>query len=241
MSSVNMTRVYSSAPKPFHFTKLQEPHMSPMPSPATYSKPKRKRGGAAFTACCCCCFTTLCSLLITMILVLGVATLIVWLVLRPIYAPDYSLVDAEINTLSYSTTSNSLDANFLYTINATNRNAKIGFKYDVINLDTSYSGADFGQSSIPGFYNGHRNTTTISSSFNVTGFALTPTLGTSFLNDVKNSSIPLQLRVSVKARIKVGLLTTFPFWVHANCDGRVSPPTATGSGKLLSKSCSIVR
>jgi hypothetical protein len=215
--------------------------MSPMPSPATYSKPKRKRGGAGLTACCCCCLTTLCSLLITMILVLGLAALIIWLVLRPIYAPDYSLVDAEINTLSYSTTTNSLDANFLYTINATNRNAKIGFKYDVINLDTSYSGADFGKSSIPGFYNGHQNTTTISSSFNVTGFALTPTLGTSFLNDVKNSSIPLQLRVSVKARIKVGLLTTFPFWVHANCDGRVSPPTATGSGKLLSKSCKIVR
>lgn len=182
-------------------------------------------------------------MLITAAIALGIAALIIWLVLRPIRTPTYDLTDVTISKFLYFPTANqTLDVTANYTIVTYNGNGKIGIKYESIGVDTSYQGQVFNQQNIPGFYQGHRKTVTIPGNFTTTGFSMEPAKGALLQTDIANQNVPLLIRVNVKARLKVGALSTPTFNVHVNCDVRIQPPTPTPSqpATVISKSCKRV-
>ncbi|KAG0578410.1 hypothetical protein M758_4G018500 [Ceratodon purpureus] len=234
-SNSGFSRTYSSAPKPFHFTKLHQGNMTPLPAPATQKSSKKSR--STCMAVFCCCFTGCISMLITAAIGLGIAALIIWLVLRPIHMPTYDVRDVRITKFDY--TASKLNAAATYTVVAYNGNGKIGIKYDNINIDTSYQGQVFDHTVINAFYHGHRENKTLPMSFTTpaTGFALDATKGTLLQADIVAQRVPLLMRVDVPARLKIGAITTPRFNVHVNCDVVIKPATATTPVQVLSQSC----
>lgn len=209
---------------------------SPLPPPATYSKPHHRSHRGGLAGCCCCFFSTLCSLLVTFILLLGIAILVLWLVLRPIHLPKYSLDNSNMRNFSVGQGS-TLNADIVYNITANNPNRKIGIEYDAINLETSYDGQVFGHSAIPGFYQGHQNITSVASELNVTNFPLRTSSATTLSSQIQSNSVPLFVRADAKVRVKIGTHTSSAFWVRVDCDVVVGVKPA----KLISKSCRLKR
>ncbi|XP_024361846.2 NDR1/HIN1-like protein 10 [Physcomitrium patens] len=214
----------------------------PPPSTSPNAKSSRSWG------CCCTTIVTLCSVLLLLIFLISVAALIFWLIVRPIHAPSYSLKDFNLNSFSitpqYSfgvTPRVLLNANFKYTLIANNRNKKIGFKYGDISIETSYAGDVFGRSGIPGFYQGHRNITTLTEDLQVKNYALSLSLASALQADVRSGSIPLQSFATTKVGVKIGGLVSFPVKVHLHCEIRVSLPTNSGPGSAIDKRCKLTR
>lgn len=250
-------QVYPDDPVPLHFTKMfhkGNAHASLLPPPATYSKPKPRRHSLCcgfVTGCCCAIFTTLCTILCIALVMLGIAALVLWLVLRPIEAPKYSLDSLDLKTFSVnkmsSSSSSTLDANFVYTVTATNPNRKIGIKYDEIAIDTSYNGVVFGHSSVPSFYQGHRNTTTFTSEFDVRNVALgsggqsgSNNNLSSLTTDYQKGSVALHTHANAKLRVKIGAYTSFAVWVHVDCDVVVAT-SSSSPATVTSKTCKLSR
>ncbi|ERN16146.1 hypothetical protein AMTR_s00030p00214230 [Amborella trichopoda] len=103
-----------------------------VPPPHAYHRPPRGRGCGP-----CCILTTLLKLVITIMVILGIAALVAWLILHP----------------------NKLD------ISIRNPNKKIGICYDKVDAMAYYEGERFSWASLPAFYQGHKNTTVLQPKF----------------------------------------------------------------------------
>lgn len=133
-----------------------------------------------------------------------------------------------------------LNADMVYTVVARNENGKLGFKYDVIDMETSYGGSVFGRSAIPAFSQGTRNVTTLSSGFVVERLAF-GTAGSALKSDVERGLVEIHASAVAKVRVKVGVVTSFAVTVRVNCDLTVKPPTAAAPGSLITKTCKLTR
>jgi hypothetical protein len=228
-----------------------------LPTPATYSPAaaadRRKRrirsGGSRRSASCggicCCIFSTLCGLLVTSIVVLGIAALIVWLILRPIRAPQYTVENIQFQSFNLSTPpqqSGVLNSDILLTIQANNPNKKIGIIYESITTTAFFDGNELGSGVIPPFYQGHQNITTVTSHLSIVNYALTQSDSDSLKTDIGHNSVPLEVRTSVKAKVKIGAFKSFSFWVHVTCNLNFSPPSLSSpNGTVINKSCKVTR
>lgn len=224
-------QVHPSAPDA---ALLQESKKQVLPPPATYNKPFR-RHSRGLGGCCCCLLSTFCSLLLAFLLLAGLAILILWLVLKPVHLPKYSLDNVEVRTFALS--GSTLNADFAYNITANNPNRKIGIKYDTINLETSYSGQSLGKSVIPGFYQGHQNITSLSSELKVVDAVLTDGAAGTLSSQVQSNSVPLFVRADAKVHVRIGKYTSPGFWVRVDCDINMGVNPAT----VNSKSCKLKR
>ena len=211
-----------------------------LPAPATYAKPSGRRHRGGLAGCCCCLLSTFCSLLFAFLILVGITILVLWLVLRPVHLPKYSLNDVDITNFSVvpnsAKTGYNLNSNIVYNITAENPNHKIGIKYDYINLQTSYDGQVFAQSSIPEFYQGHRNTTVLSSAVTVTDFPLQSGTNVAALQSSENN-LPLKFQATAKVHVRIGKYTSPGFKVRVDCDVNVN--VAVTPAQLLSKSCKL--
>jgi hypothetical protein len=219
--------------------KMNGAAVGPIPPPATYRPPiHRQKPG------CCRLF---CSLLfcffVTILALFGITILVMWLVLRP-HVPSYSLQNIEFHSFNLTEQQNaySLNSDILYTLEARNPNKRIGIQYDEIDIHTFYAGDELGQSSIPAFYQGHRNTTILTSELKLVNATLSRSAGTILQSSIQSTTlVSLQIRVDVRARMKFGSYTSFHFWVHSNCDVQFYPPTATTPASVTRKSCGHTR
>ncbi|KAG0590938.1 hypothetical protein M758_1G132200 [Ceratodon purpureus] len=209
-----------------------------LPAPATYHKPlhrgRRHRGGVA--GCCCCLLSTFCSLLFAFLVLAGITILVLWLVLKPIHLPKYSLNNIDIANFAVGQ-NNTLNADFIYNVTAENPNRKIGIKYDYINLETSYDGQFLNSSSIPGFYQGHQNTTVLSSELKVQNYQLRQSSVTALNTQIQANNVPLHVRANAKVHVRIGKYTSPGFKVRVDCDVNMGVSPAT----LISKSCKLKR
>lgn len=232
-------QVHPSAPDAalLHNNKMFSHQGSPvLPPPATYAKQRghrRHRGGLA--GCCCCLLSTFCSLLFAFLFLVGLTILILWLVLKPVHLPKYSLDNVEVK--QFSLAQSTLNADFAYNFTANNPNRKIGIKYDNINLETMYSGQSLGKSVIPGFYQGHRNVTSLSSELKVVNAVLTPASTNSLNTQIAANNVPLHVRANAKVHVRIGKYTSPGFKVRVDCDVNMGVSPAT----VISKSCKLKR
>jgi len=178
----------------------------------------------------------LCSLLFTL---LDLATLITWLVLRPIHSPTFSIDRLDIKTFNVTPQGTTLNADLVYTFVVTNPNKKLGFKYEGIDVETSYGREVFGRSSVAGFSQGHRNVTTLTTGFVVENAGVRN--ASVIAADSQRGNMGIHTRANAKVSVKVGAITSFPVKVHVDCDFMLKPPTATELGSLIMKTCKLTR
>lgn len=230
--------------------KPVQPQFQARPPPPQSARPQRynneyngrPRKGRGI---CCRCMVWTCFVLVLLIVLLGIAALIFYLVVRP-KAPKYNVQDVRLSSFSVTPTGSlssglfQLSATTTYSVEARNPNKHIGIYYDKINIDVESEGASIGKGSVASFYQGHKNTTIISGELNSVNLPLASTVGSALQAADKSGNVPLKVYVDVRVRVKVGSLKTPHFWVHVRCNVNVNPSISSGS-QVLSKKCSVKR
>ncbi|KAF7823324.1 late embryogenesis abundant protein [Senna tora] len=95
--------------------------------------------------------------ILALIVLVGIAVLIIWLVLKP-KRLEYTLEDASIHNFNL-TDANHLYANFDFTIRAYNPNTRVSIYYDSVEMSVVYEDQTLATSAVSPFFQGHRNVT----------------------------------------------------------------------------------
>lgn len=208
---------------------------------AEYNGRPRKR-----RCSCCRCMAWTFFVFVMIIVLLGIAALIFYLVVRP-KAPKYNVQDVRLSSFSITPSGSlssglfQLSATTTYSVEARNPNKHIGIYYDKINIDVQSEGTSIGKGSVKPFYQGRRNTTIISGELQSRNLPLTSTVGSALQSAQKSGNIPLKVYVDVRVRVKVGALKTPHFWVRVRCDVNVNPNKTGTQSQVLTKQCSVKR
>ncbi|KAL2634457.1 hypothetical protein R1flu_005936 [Riccia fluitans] len=218
---------------PAYYTVTGKPGEGSLPYPAVYAAPKKHR-----RSCCCCCFAWLCSLLVILVVALGIASLVFWLVVRP-KIPDYEVTDVRITGLQQSLTTGQLNTGLSFTLDTYNPNKKMGFYYDDIDIEVETLDLVIGQGQIPPFYQGHKNRTIITQTLKSQQIPLTQDNKDKLLKAQDDNKLLLKVKIDVKAGVKVGDVKSSKIKVKVRCDVEIDP-SLTGN-QVLSKDCKVKR
>ncbi|XP_054799385.1 NDR1/HIN1-like protein 6 [Prosopis cineraria] len=215
-------------------------HRSPSPQqlpqrtfPVSHSKPpKRKR------SCLCKFLCWIFSLLLILIVAVGITVGIIYLVFRPKF-PKFSIDQLQVVEFNLTgTDSNNLSATFDARITATNPNKKIGIYYEGgSRIESWYEETKLAIGSFPKFYQGHRNTTSLS----VLMTGQTQDASGLFTRlqqqQQETGNIPLRLKVKQPVRVKLGKLKLFKVKFRVRCTLIVDSLTSQDGIKIQSSSC----
>lgn len=228
---------------------LAAPPLDPPPiTPRTRAKTKTHSPWTCRCKCCkccgydfcarCCCPCTCCrcyywcSLTIVLIvLAIGLVVLVLWKVLHP-KLPTYNVDNVHF---SYSTgTTGSppsyvLNTDTIFDMELTNPNTKIGIYYDQIKLNLKLFGMVIGNQIIPPFYDGYKVTKYIHGNMVSGPLTLSTANQVALVSAGSAGNMPLNLKIDVKVRIKIGHLTTPQLKVELNCVVTIDPGITSGS------------
>jgi hypothetical protein len=186
----------------------------------------------------------LCVLLVFAVLVLGLATLITYLVLRP-RTTHYTVVSASVPTLDVQgastslTTTSTVDAQFDYGVELRNPNRHVTMEYTNLNVATLYLATDIGHSGVHlgGLRVGHRSSYTVPVTTSATSLQVNNIVGDALRSDIGQQSVTVQVRIDTRARAHIGSYTSFWIWLHSICNVNVSPPNGGVAGTLQWANC----
>ncbi|XWS71549.1 hypothetical protein CRYUN_Cryun03dG0147200 [Craigia yunnanensis] len=140
--------------------------------------------------------------LLALIILVGLAVLITWVVIRP-KKFVYTLENGSVQ--NFNLTNNHLNATFDFVLKAYNPNSKISVYYDYIESTVTYEDQTLAFNTIDPFFQPHRNLSRVESQL----VALNLALSTSTFKDlsIEKSSGEIDVDVHFKSRIrfKVGI------------------------------------
>ncbi|XP_010553584.1 PREDICTED: protein YLS9 [Tarenaya hassleriana] len=147
-------------------TDANQPHLNgayygpSVPPPQKSYRPGRGHG----RGCLCCCGCFLLKLLIGLVIILGLAVLIFWLVVRP-QPVKFHVIGASLTRFDHATSDNNLRYNLALNVTVRNPNKRLGVYYDRIEARAYYEDKRFSTVTLTPFYQGHKNTTTLNPLF----------------------------------------------------------------------------
>lgn len=186
--------------------------------------------GRRSSGCCCdplgCLFCTLFKFVLSIVITLGILLLILWLVFRPnelkVYVEDATLTSFNLNNNS------TLNYNLSLAVSIRNPNRRISIYYDQLEATALYDGNRFGyDGSLPLFFQGHKNTTTVSPKFEGQAVSLGAVSGT-FEREKGEGNFYVQVKMNAKIRLKVRFVKVGHFKPKFNCNVKLPLPPAKG-------------
>ncbi|KAJ8570613.1 hypothetical protein K7X08_037585 [Anisodus acutangulus] len=191
------------------------------PSIPPPSKSYHRHGRGRSCNPCSCLFGCLCKIIFTILIILGVAALVVWLVLRPNKVKFY-VTDATLTQFDLSTTNNTLYYDLALNMTIRNPNKRIGIYYDSIEARAMYQGERFASQNLEPFYQGHKNTSTLSPVFKGQSLVLLGDREKSNYNNEKNSGVyEMEVKLYMRIRLKAGRIKTHKIKPKIECDFKV--------------------
>lgn len=211
------------------------------PPRKAYHRPGRGSGGGC--GCCGCLFGCLCNcifslifkLVFTVIILVGIVALIFWFLVRPnnlkFYVTDASLTQFNL------TTDNTLQYNLDLNLTVRNPNKRIGLYYDTFQVNGYYEGQRFNTQNLTPFYQGHKNTTELSTVFDGQQVLVLGDSEVSNYNSEKsNGYYSIDVQLNLKLRVKMGWIKVGHFKPKINCD--LSVPSSSG-GTFQTTRCKL--
>ncbi|OVA07126.1 Late embryogenesis abundant protein [Macleaya cordata] len=207
-------------------------HGPPIPPTQSYHSHGRGRGcGSCFP---CCLISFIFKIIFTIVIVVGIAALVFWLIFRP-NKVKFHVVDASLTQFNL-TNDNILHYNLTFDMTIRNPNKKIGIYYDRIEARAFYDDKRFDSDFLTPFYQGHKNTTTLRQVFQ--GTTLVPNALTEFNKDKGDESFNIEVKLYLKIRFKVGRVKTHKFKPKIKCDLNV-PLAPSTSTRFNTEKCKI--
>ncbi|KAC2699779.1 hypothetical protein FH972_027185 [Carpinus fangiana] len=139
--------------------------------------------------------------LLTLIVLVGLAVLIIWLAVRPRQLV-YTVEDGSIR--SFNLANNRLNASFDFVIRSYNPNSKVSVYYDSIEASTSYQDQIVAYSVVDPFFQPHRNVTRLELKLAAQSVALVGSTARDLRSDKSAGEIELTVLLKAKIRFKLG-------------------------------------
>ncbi|XAR64775.1 hypothetical protein NMG60_11008604 [Bertholletia excelsa] len=224
--------------------EAKQPHLNgafygpSIPPSNTYHRPGRG-GGCGCCGCLCgCLFTLLCEILLSIIVVVGLAAFCFWLIFRP-NRVKFHVTDASLSQFDFNTTTNNLRYNMSLTLAIRNPNKYIGIYYNQIEARAFYEGQRFDSITFPSFYQGHENTTNLNLVFDGQQYVLLQGNDLSDFNSDKSSgSYSIRVKLYLRVKFKLRAVKTPRFKPRIKCKFDV-PLNGKASGTFEAKRCDL--
>ncbi|GMH09991.1 hypothetical protein Nepgr_011832 [Nepenthes gracilis] len=201
------------------------------PPPKTYNRPGRSGGcGCCLIDCGCCLLGCVFKIIFSILILIGLAVLVFWLIVRP-HEVKFHAVDATLTEFNFSGSGNdTLYYNLNLDLTVRNPNRHIGIYYDEIEVRAYYLDQRFGVVEVSPFYQGHKNTTSLSVPFKGQNVVALSSSQSSDYNSQKNEGVfDIYLKLYLKIRFKVGWVKVGKFKPKIKCDLNV-PLSSSGKG-----------
>ncbi|XP_022756637.1 uncharacterized protein At1g08160-like [Durio zibethinus] len=140
--------------------------------------------------------------LLGLIVLVGLAVLIIWLVIRP-QKLVYTLVNGSIQ--DFNLTNNHLNATLDFVLMAYNPNSKVSVYYDYIRSSVTYGDQTLAFNTIDPFFQPHRNTSRVESKLVALDLALSPSAFKQLRVEKSSGEIEVDVHFKSKIRFKVGI------------------------------------
>ena len=191
------------------------------PPRQAYHRPGRGRG------CGCGCLGCLLKFIVSLVVIVGLAVLIFWLIFRPTHLKFYA-TEASLTQFNF-TSNNTLQYNLALNITARNPNKKIGVYYDSIEVRAYYDDHRFDAKSLTPFYQGHKSTKVLNTEFSGQKSVLLAAEELSEFNSEKTAGVyNIDVKLYLQLRLKVGKLKTWKLKPKVDCELRV-PLSSNGN------------
>ena len=205
---------------------LNGAYYGPSIPPATRNYHRHGRGSGC--GCGCCLLKFLFNIIVTAVVVIGLAVLIFWLIFRPnkikLHVTYVSLTDFSL------TTNNTLNYNLAVNMTVRNPNKRIGIYYDRIEARAYYEDLRFATQTLTPFYQGHKNTSFLNPVFKGEQFVMLGADETSKFNGESTSGIySIDVKLYLRIRFKVGRIRIGKFKPKISCDLKVPMNSANGN------------
>ncbi|KAI4374081.1 hypothetical protein MLD38_012120 [Melastoma candidum] len=158
----------------------------------------------------------ICSVFLTLLLVLGIITFVLWLSLRP-HRPRFHVQQFLIPSLSQASGFENAEIEFNVTVR--NANQHIGVYFDTMEATVYYRDQKVGSKTLlfP-FYQPPKNTTVIADVLSGATISVDNQRWTEFMNDRQLGTVPFRLDVTSMIRFKVSTWLSKHHRMHATCD-----------------------
>ncbi|KAK1299987.1 hypothetical protein QJS10_CPB13g01471 [Acorus calamus] len=190
--------------------------------------------------CCGCLLCSLFMILLTVIVLIGIAVLVLWLVVRPnkikVYVTDANLSKFDLS--NSTTNSNSLNYNLSMVITIRNPNRRVGIYYDFVEGRAFYDGERIGYDELPTFYQGHKNTTTLRPAFEGRSVAIGAGGLARYRTEKGVGIYNLDVEIHTRVRFRVAGITTNKYSPKATCHLSL-PVGATAGGGFSTTRCDM--
>ncbi|XP_014494770.1 NDR1/HIN1-like protein 10 [Vigna radiata var. radiata] len=221
----------------------KQPHLNgayygpaiPTAEPPRY-RPQRERG------CCCCLFGILWKILVVLIVLVGLAILIFWLVVQP-RSFKFHVTEADLTQFEYNADNSTLDYNMVLNFTARNPNKKLNIYYDKVEALAFYKDARFSNDDVITHMNSFRQYTKSSNPMSaVFSGQQVVTLNNeqvSQLNEHKSEGVyEFYVRLNFRIRYRLGDVISGDFKPKAKCHIKV-PFANSASQPFQTTKCDI--
>ncbi|CAM8962688.1 unnamed protein product [Rhodiola kirilowii] len=165
--------------------------------------------------CLCSLFCLLFKIIVALVIVIGLAVLIFWLIFRPTNL-KFHVTDATLTEFTLS--NNTLKYNLALNLTARNPNKRIGVYYEKIEVRAYYEDQRFGAVPLDSFYQGHKNTSVWSPVFQGQNLVVLSGSDLNNFNAEKLSGVySIDLRVHLRLKLKFGKLKTMTMTPKIEC------------------------
>ncbi|TKY71602.1 Late embryogenesis abundant protein, LEA-14 [Spatholobus suberectus] len=166
-------------------------HPLPQSQPTQVVKPKRSN-----------LLRFIAMLILALIILVGIAVLILWLVLKP-KRLEYSVEDAAIHNFNLTDASH-LYANFDVTLRAYNPNSRVSIYYDTVEVSVRYEDQTLATNAVQPFFQSHKNVTRLHVGLTAQTVALYESVPKDLRLERSSGDIELDVLMRARIRFKVG-------------------------------------
>ncbi|WJX74899.1 hypothetical protein P8452_58499 [Trifolium repens] len=199
-----------------------------------YPLPKNTRRKSRWNRCCCC-LCWLISILFTLVVLLGIAAGVFYLIFHP-ESPHYTIDHIAIKGMNLTSSLSTISPEFNLTIKANNGNEKIGIYYENdSNVEIFYRDTMLSNGVMPAFYQPSNNVTVFQMVLKGNDVELGRSDRSVLVNAAAKRIVPLSLKLRAPVKIKVGSVKTWKIGVNVDCDVMVDQLTA--HTKIVHKGC----
>ena len=181
------------------------------------------------------CCAILCLIFSLLLIFFGIATLIIFLVIKP-KTPLFDIPGVSLSSV-YFDSPEYFNGDFTFLANFSNPNRKINVRFEYVYIELYFFDRLIGTQTLEPFTQRRRETRLESVHFISSLVSLPPNLGLELRRQVQINKVTYNIKGTFRVRANLGL-THFSYWLHGRCQlDMTGPPT----GVLVTRSCRTKR